>query len=419
MKESVKQKFTFAKCKLLVNYKLFGSLLFQFHIVPNNAIPTFATDGKSIYYNEAFAESLTKEEMTGVFLHELLHNFLKHFLRFSENYRRKKDLKILNMALDYAINSIIKFELCPTDNSLKLPWEDLPKGEGLCLDEKFKGWNAEKILKYLLEEKKNNKKQSDQRLENYKPFDDHESSSDKTEEQIKEAKKKGKSIGDMMNDMDQKIWKTLSSFSSKDRGTIPAELQRMLDDYLENLKGKVNWRHFIKSQIQAIGRGQYTTQRYNKRYLQRGIYFPGQIGHKAKVALSLDTSGSITQDDEIEFLGEVKGMLDLYPQLEVLIYGCDAEIHGKAKLQGKSQFKERELKQILIGGGGTSHFPIFEDLAKNKERDLKLLFCFTDGYSDINEIPNELRGNWKTFWVLAEKNKDVHLDWGTKIIIHK
>jgi predicted metal-dependent peptidase len=296
---------------------------------------------------------------------------------------------------------------------------EFPKG--VLYDEKFKGMNAEKILSILKEEEKNNPTKSQERMQgnsgDFGQFDDHISSSQSTGDTINNNKKNGKTTQDQLNDIDKKIFKVAEGLNANERGTIPADMQRMIEEYLEELEGHVDWKRFIKTKIQEIGRGQYTTARVNRAYVQQGFYFPGQTGSRAKIALALDTSGSISQDNIMEFLGELRSMLRIMPFLEIVLYGCDAAIQGKARIKGLKNFRN-DVNKVLTGGGGTSFIPVFKDLQKTKDKNIKCLFYFTDGQGDQDNIENSIgKGNWDTFWVVSKENKDVNFPFGKKIVM--
>ena len=416
---TVQEKITYAKVRLLIRHKLFGALLLEFPIRESKTCPTMATDNVEILYNRDFVDGLTKNQVMTCLLHELEHILFKHFMRFKiKDSKTQAEAQQLNFALDYAINSIIINEMAPRDNLLEFP-------KGVLYDERFKGWNAEKILAYLKDEAQKNPKKSSDRMQaggqGFGQFDDHLSSSQMTKDTMQNTKNKtGKGAQDQMNDIDKKIFKAASGLSGKDRGEVPGELQRMIDEYMEELEGHVDWKRYIKKKIQEIGRGQYTTSKVNRAYLPYGFYFPGQTGSKAKVALALDTSGSISQEDIVEFIGELKSMLRMMPFLEVVIYGCDAAIHGKARIKGYKNFRNA-LNKVLTGGGGTSFIPVFKDLLKSKDKDIKCLFYFTDGYGDQDEIVKACgeRIRWSTYWVVQKENKGQEFPFGTKVVMWK
>jgi predicted metal-dependent peptidase len=416
---TVTEKITYAKCRLLIRHRLFGGLLLEFPIEETTRpdIDTMATDNVKIMYNKGFVEKLNKNQVMTCLLHELQHILFKHFMRFNihNSIKNEADRKQLNFALDYAINSIIINEMATKDNLLEFP-------KGILYDEAFKGMNAEKILSLLKEEQKKNPSKYDQRMQSnagdFGQFDNHGASSEMTGDGVASTKKKtGKSLQDQMNDIDKKIFKTASSLREKEKGDVPAEIQRLIDEYMEELEGHINWKRFIKRKIQEIGRGQYTTAKVNRAYLPYGLYLPGQTGSKAKVALALDTSGSISQEDIIEFVGELKSMLRMMPFLEIILYGCDSIIHGKTRIKGLKNFRN-DVNKVLTGGGGTSFIPVFEDLAKHKDKDIKALFYFTDGYGDQNQIEQAVgKFNWETFWVLQKGNREIEFPFGQKIIM--
>jgi len=414
---TVSEKIIYSKVRLLIRHKLFGALLLEFPIKESSTIDTMCTNNVEIFYNKDFVEGLTKNQTMTCILHELKHILFKHFMRFTiKNMKNESEMKMTNHALDYAINSIIINEMAPIDPLLEFP-------TGVLYDEKFKGWNAEKILEYLKKEAKENPNQSSSRMGagGFGQFDDHLSSSQMTKETMQTVKNKtGKNTREQLNDIDKKIFKAVSGLSAKERGEIPSDMQRMVDEYMEELEGHIDWKRYIKKKIQEIGRGQYTTSRVNRAYLPYGLYLPGQIGSKAKVALALDTSGSISNNDIIEFIGELKSMLRRMPFLEVIIYGCDAEIHGKARVKGYKNFRE-SLNKVLTGGGGTSFIPVFKDLLSHKDKDIKCLFYFTDGYGDQERVEAACGGKipWSTYWVVQKENKDRKFNFGTKIIMWK
>ena len=74
----------------------YASVLYQMPMVVKNECNTMATDGRNIFYNEAFTEALTEPELDGVKVHEAYHRILKHHLRMG-----KRDPKLWNIAVSY------------------------------------------------------------------------------------------------------------------------------------------------------------------------------------------------------------------------------------------------------------------------------------------------------------------------------
>lgn len=97
------------------------------------SLPTAATDGKNIYINATWWNTLPKEARFPTFLHEVLHNVLGH------SYRRgDRDKKKWNIACDHVINSILK------EMGYSIP--------GWLCDDQFKGMSEERVYAQLFKD---------------------------------------------------------------------------------------------------------------------------------------------------------------------------------------------------------------------------------------------------------------------------
>ena len=124
------------KRKMLVKYPFFGSVVASVDYKENKGIPTAGTDGKTIYYNPDFLESLSVEQQTFVFAHEVCHIAFNHILR-SEG----KDPQIWNTATDAVINAFLKRD------GLKMIDGGVDIAEAI-------NYDAEQLYEKLLEEEK-------------------------------------------------------------------------------------------------------------------------------------------------------------------------------------------------------------------------------------------------------------------------
>ncbi len=68
------------KRKMLVKYPFFGSVVASVDYKENKDISTAGTDGETIYYNPKYLESLSVEEQTFIFAHEVCHIAFNHIL---------------------------------------------------------------------------------------------------------------------------------------------------------------------------------------------------------------------------------------------------------------------------------------------------------------------------------------------------
>ena len=120
-----------ALSNLIIDSPFFASLALRLELIESLQYETLATDGVSLHYNPDFVNSLTRPEAIGVLAHEASHCAFRHHTR-----RGERDPQKWNIAADYAINGIL------IECGFTLP-------EGVLIDNKFKGKDAEFIYSQL------------------------------------------------------------------------------------------------------------------------------------------------------------------------------------------------------------------------------------------------------------------------------
>ena len=97
------------KRKMIVKYPYFTGVILNLNYKENSKIKTTTTDGKTIYYNKDYLESLSIDEQLFIIMHQICHVAFNHILR-SEG----KDLSVWGQATDAVINAnLIKDGLKP------------------------------------------------------------------------------------------------------------------------------------------------------------------------------------------------------------------------------------------------------------------------------------------------------------------
>ena len=142
-----------------------------------------------------------------------------------------------------------------------------------------------------------------------------------------------------------------------------------------------------------------TITRRNRRQPNR-LDLRGELrGHKAEIAVAIDTSGSISDEEFKQAIKEVLQIVKNYNH-EITIIECDNEIRRAYKVKPVKDIKER----INIRGG-TKFTPVFEYANKKK---LNLLVYFTDGKGEdrLEVIP---RG-YKVLWVISGRGDKLSLN---------
>lgn len=163
--------------------------------------------------------------------------------------------------------------------------------------------------------------------------------------------------------------------AAKGRGNVPAGVLRAAKEILEP---KENWRSLLRQEVRKgildfSQKRRYTYNRPHRRQgAAKGVILPGKYGLKPRVAVVVDTSGSMGEKELSRALAEVKGILQATgPGRKPTVYSVDAQVHAAQKI-----FRLEDVK--LLGGGGT-------DMSLGVVQALKdghdVVVVVTDGYT--------------------------------------
>ena len=185
----------------------------------------------------------------------------------------------------------------------------------------------------------------------------------------------------------------------KDHGTIPGVINDLIDSMIESRKPKVDWRRVLRI-FASTSRRTYifsTIHRVSKRYGTR----PGtKVKHLQKIAVAIDTSGSVSDSDLSKFFAEIDAM---YRQgAEIKVIECDAEVQRTYNYNG-------HLPTEVAGRGGTVFNPVFAFLRSNRLTRYDGCIYLTDGYASEPTI----RPPCPLLWVItANGTTGDHLKFG-------
>jgi predicted metal-dependent peptidase len=371
------------KFRLLNKTPFFGTVLFSLPIVEDESIPTAGVDGVKLYYNPKFWDSLTYKQKLGVLLHEVGHLVLNHPWRRKNreevvgNPKTGDMASLWNVACDYAVNDLIVQAL--GDMQRRGDVKNLPElPKPFLWDQKYHNWAAEQIYDDL---KKNMKKMTPQQQQQFmKSISDAKG---KGGDHSKWEKLKGSAKTKAQARMKQ-ITQQAAEFA-KQKGDVPSGLDRLF----EELEPKENWRELLLQYVQPYS-NDYSFNPSDRRYLESDFILPDlQDGEKLDwIAIAIDTSGSIGQNELNHFLSEVKAILEAFDQVRVKVTFCDAEASPFAELE------EWNPDQVHVtGGGGTDFRPVF-DLVTKEETAPMALFYFTDMMGEFPDKAPDYDLNW-------------------------
>ena len=367
MPSLLEEKLTTARVGLLMRSPFFGNMATRMKLIDaSDWCPTAATDGRNFFYNDKFVEKLSIKKLEFLFGHEILHCVLDHFGRVGS-----RDRQLSNIAQDYAVNQIL------IDEKVGEKINEVQ----ICYDPKYRGQAWEEIYDDLFD--KAEKITMEQLLEMLgDQLDEHlEQEGDGSSGKAgKDGDKDGKGRPVILKEDAQAIKDEIKeamiqSAAAAGAGKTPAAIQRMIKDLTEP---KMNWREVLRMNIQSIIRNDYSFSRPNRKSWHSGAILPGMKNDETiDIAIAIDMSGSIGQEDATAFLSEIKGIMDQYEDYKISIWCFDTEVYNFQEFSHDDG--DALLEYEPMGGGGTE-FMVNWDFMKEQGIEPKKFVMFTDGY---------------------------------------
>lgn len=349
--EEAFEKLTKAKARLLHGFPFYAHIILRAPLVQADWIDTMATDMQRIYYNVNFVNSLSVSEIEGVLCHEGLHIAYMHGMRKGERDHRR-----WNIACDFAINPII------LDGGLILPKLRL-------FDAKYRNMSAEQIYMARPEDQKINVS-----FDGGTPCKDGQPKDGEGEgntpmwggvmkpSKLSGERGKEKPTGEALSEaekaeLEQEIKITIQQAVAiqKSRGKMPAGLEGLIEAVG---KPKIDWKEYIQHWVSGLKPDDYTWQRPNRSwFVNHGVYMPRiQFNGCGVGLLSIDTSGSVSDDELIADVNEIAGMIDMCNPDKLFIVQHDSKIQRVDEWENSMDFTKLHIK----GRGGTCIQPTFK-----------------------------------------------------------
>jgi len=361
---------TKARARLLVRAPFIGSIALGLAWVNAPDIGTMATDGRSVWFNQAWCEEHGVEKTMGVIAHEVLHVVNKHHLR-----RGERDPKLWNVAADLLINRLLE------DDNYVLPQDGLFDRE-----RHYAGLPTETIYARLHDQQQARQPKAGDASDRPGAGDaahgrtgsdpsghGHDGghalagqggrdsgsgvSPGRQWGEIRDlTEPNGQSLSPTArrqaeHDLDMRIRQAAAA--AKRAGKFSA----MLSETVEVATDHVDWRDKFRMAFDGTLRGEASWARPNRRFIQHGLYLPGwrHIG-AGRVAFVLDTSGSISAHELAAYTAAVLGILEETGPEQVALIQSDAEVRDVAYLQAGESFDRIDVH----GRGGTRFQPAFD-----------------------------------------------------------
>ena len=348
-------------------------------------VPTAAVGFKSgkiaLYVNENFflKELRSMTERVAVIKHETLHIIFKHLFRMKT---KTYDNQLFNIAADIVVNQLIAPWKLP-DSAVTLetfPELKLPKDKSV-------EWYYENLKKKASKDPEYKKRLIE--ISEQGTHSDHKMW----------GENENFSMEVVETEVDRMIIQAKDRTPRKDHGTIPLGIKSLIQSIIEKRNPQIDWKRALKlfSSTSRRTRVYHTMKRFSKRFGTR----PGiKIKRFQKLAVAIDTSGSINIDDFNTFFSEIHSMWKFGAEVDVL--ECDADVQKKYSYRGRTP-------EFVHGGGGTSFDPVFEHIRSNRFERYDGCIYLTDGYAPEPKI----KPPCKVFWCITKDGKvGPHLKFG-------
>jgi len=360
-KAKVMEKLITARVGLLLRHPFFGNLATRMKLIDaSDWCSTLATDGRNFYYNVGFVNKLSPKETEFGFAHEVLHNVFDHMGR-----RDSRDPQLSNIAADYAANQILKDERIG----------EVPSWIKIYQDNKYRGMSYEQIYDDIYEKAEKIDIGSLGEL-----LDEHLDDGSEGEDEGKEIDGSGKGRPKLTAEEKKAIRDEIkeamvAAAQAAGAGKVPAGIQRMISSFTEP---KMDWRQMLRMNIQSILKSNFSFSRPNRKSQHCGAILPGMMNEETiDVSVAIDMSGSISDKMAMDFLSEVKGIMDEYQDFKLDLWTFDTRVYGYQQFTGDTA---DEIMSYKCQGGGGTDFDVNYEFMKNEGIEPKRFIMFTDGY---------------------------------------
>ncbi len=367
----LRDKLSRAKARLLVEQPFFGTLAANLELVANEDHQNFLSDGRRFEYNPEYLESLEPDELAFALSNGAMHAALSH-----EQRQKGRMGWLWQLSTDYAINALL------VQNAMALP-------PGVNYDPRFDGMYAEEIYATLKDEIKN---------ESYNDDDSNDAGYNENNQRREKESLEPSGRNDA-NRAQQEVEQRLDEAALERlmaQALEKADAQGMLPEGIERFvtlggEPQIDWRAELHHALDRHFRSDYRSMPPSKKLLYRGIYLPSLYGERLRLAVAIDSSGSVDEVRLGRFIDELESLLLSFSSVVIELFVCDERIRSHEVIESP-----QKLSYTLTGGGGTDFRPVFAALEELDEP-VELLLYFTDLMGRFPE-----RESIETVWIAPE-----------------
>jgi len=321
--------------RLLADEPFFSAISRRVNKQSSRAIPTAGvtvdkdTLQFKMLYNPDFFQDMPENHVKGVLIHEFYHLIFKHVTS-----RKPEGIPhiIWNIAADLAINCMIGQDNLP---------------ENCCYPgvDRFEDYPLGKTAEFYLEMMKDDeqfgngsggfKDMDGEDGSDLGNFDDHGGWDELNEDERQMVEERAK-------DIMEKAAKEANS-SGRGWGSVSSGIKK---DIMERLKTRVNWKKVLRAFIGAAQRADKsnTMRRINRRFPY--IHAGRKVNRVANIAISIDQSGSVSDQELNAFFSELNKLSDL---ATFTVIPFDTKV-AEDKVYTWKKGEKRKWERVMYGG---------------------------------------------------------------------
>ena len=398
--------------RLIFAHPMLATLALHLDLVPvvDQRLPTAATDGRAVYVNPYFLESLSADERLFLLAHEVWHNALLHSSR-----RREREAELWNVACDHEVNGLL------ISCGLAMPADGIHFAD-------WAGQSAETVYARLIEKAARPtsrllRRRNSLTAEEKSPGDRGPSAdlhldpaaAGRLPHSMPLVERHGPIAGKFdptypghrAPGVDGHWENTLVSMADAMDRALAGRLPEALRRVVRSLQAPaVPWQQLLREFVTRSAGDRLGWVPPSRRHIHRGVYLPSRRSDRLRVAVAIDTSDS-TRELVTRFLAELSGIVTAFGDYEVRLLQCDAAVHSDELFDASRPLNPSRV--TLRGGGGTDFRPVFDRLTVDPPA---VLIFLTDGEGLAMSTPPP----YPVLWTLPEGGRSPAV-WGQTVSI--
>lgn len=393
---------------LLLKEPFYGHLLGGINrrvttLIPTAAVALTPTGAELIVNPDFFMTALNPQERVAVLKHEILHLVFRHLYR---PLLRESCLELFNLAADLVVNQFVAPWPLPAGAITLATFPDLKLAANqtleayyqrlLTLQQHMSGAATDAPLSAAALAELTGTRHSDHRFWAAAGGFGFQGG-------VGDAFFAGKSAAPLWSealcralemDGERQILRAQERTATAAWGKVSADVRIAVESLQARYQSTVDWRRVLRL-FAASG---YRTRLVptKKRMSKRFQHFPGlRIKRQQRLAVVLDTSGSIDAQSMAQFFAEVHRLWRT--GAEVQIIEADAAVLRTYPYQGNAP-------ETVSGGGGTDFEPALRWVRDPKQGGFDACIYLTDGYADTPRV----HPLCPLLWVLVSEPEEMH-----------